>query len=127
LLDKRKVLISKELLEENIVEALLSKKGQQIVKLDLDNIQNAFCDTFIVCHAESRTQVHSIAEGVEEQLHSRCNMKPLYREGFENAEWIILVFDSTLLHIFQEEKRVHYKLEELWGDAPVLKIEESFI
>ena len=47
-------------------------------------------------------------------------------EGVQNAQWILMVYDSIVIHIFNKETRDFYKLEELWADARIEKIEESF-
>ncbi|MBN1598100.1 MAG: ribosome silencing factor [Bacteroidales bacterium] len=116
-----------DLLLNNIVEGILEKKGQEIVDLDLTDVQNAFCDHFIICHADSNTQVSAIADSVEKKVKEELNQTAGHREGLKNAMWILLEFNGIIVHVFQKEFRDFYRLEELWGDARILKIEESFI
>jgi ribosome-associated protein len=111
-------LAKKNLLLNNIVEGILEKKGRDIVDIDLSKINSALCDHFIICHADSNTQVSAIADSIEKIGH---------REGSENAMWILLDFYDIVVHVFQKEVRNYYRLEELWGDAKISKIEESFI
>jgi ribosome-associated protein len=54
------------------------------------------------------------------------NLKIGHREGMENAMWVLLDYYDIVVHIFQKEIREYYKLEELWGDAKISRIEESF-
>lgn len=114
------------LLVENIVEGILEKKGKEIVVLDLAKTGYAFCDQFVICHAESNTQVGAIADSVEKKVRETLNFKIHHREGTENSIWVLLDFSDVLVHIFQKEYRDYYKLEELWGDAKITQVEESF-
>jgi ribosome-associated protein len=119
-------LTDNKLLIDNIVEGILEKKGKDVVLLDLKKVGFAFCDNFIICHADSNTQVSAIADSIEKKVKEELNLKPHHREGIENSIWILLDFTNVLVHIFQKEYREYYRLEELWGDALISRIEESF-
>ena len=84
---------------ETIVSAIEDKKGKNIVSLDLSGFDGAICSHFVVCNADSTTQVCAIA-----------------------AE-IAMDYVDVVVHIFQTELRSFYKLEELWADAPLVKYE----
>lgn len=121
-----KVLSNNDLLLSNIIEGILEKKGLEIVDLDLSKVHNAFCDHFIICHAESNTQVNAIADSVEKKVKENLNERVGHREGHENATWILLDYYNIVVHVFQREIRSYYKLEELWGDAQITRIKESY-
>jgi ribosome-associated protein len=110
------------LLQENIIEGILDKKGRQIVDLDLTKVNNSICDHFIICHANSNAQVSAIADSVEKKVKENMDQKVFHREGMENATWVLLDFGNIIVHIFQEETRNYYRLEELWGDAHIKHI-----
>ena len=114
------------LLIYNIFEGILEKKGREIVNLDLEKVQHAICNNFIICHADSNTQVISIADNVEKKVKDSLNIRVNHREGLKNAQWIILDYSDIIVHVFQKEYRDYYNLEELWGDAIKFRIEESF-
>ena len=114
------------LLNNTIIEGILDKKGEEIVLLNLENIENAFCENFIICNADSNTQVNAIAGSVEKKVKDNLGIKVHHREGIGNSIWVLLDYNDVLVHIFQTEYRHYYKLEELWGDAKLTKIEESF-
>ena len=59
-------------------------------------------------------------------MKDELNLKVHHREGMQNSVWILLDYNDVLVHIFQKEYRSYYKLEELWGDAKITRIEESF-
>ena len=113
----RKQKIDSTKLSEAIIEGLQKIKAKHIVRLDLSNLHNSVSTDFVICHGTSRTQVESLAESVLEETLNQTGDKPWHKEGFENAEWILLDYVDVVVHIFQEEKREFYKLENLWADA----------
>ena len=106
---------------ESIVEGIQEKKGIDIVGLHLAKIHSTICDHFIVCHGTSRTHTNAIAESVEEMVKKNLGITPIRREGFINAEWILLDYLDVVVHVFQEPVRDYYQIEQLWADAPVTK------
>jgi ribosome-associated protein len=109
-------------LPKAIIESIEEKKGKEIVTLDLTTIQNAVADYFIICHGDSRTQVETIAGFIEENVARLTGQVPDHVEGYDNAEWILIDYFNVVIHVFQEDIRRHYKLENLWGDAEVVHL-----
>ncbi len=118
-------MIKKNKLIEYIISGILDKKGKDVINISFGNIQNAVFDNFIICHGDSTTQVNAIAASIEEKVHINLKEHIGHHEGRDNAEWILLDFESIVVHIFQKHIRDRYKLEELWGDAEIFRIEES--
>ena len=112
-------------LGSKIIDCILEKKGSGIVQIDLTNTNNSVCEFFIIAHADSNTQIRAIASHIEDHLKKEYKIRPLHKEGYENAQWILLEYTSILVHIFQQETREYYKLEELWADAELEVISES--
>ena len=104
-------------LSEIAVQGIQEKKGNDIVRLDLRNLNSSVSDYFIVCNADSTTQVKAIADSVEDEIYKLTQTNPWRKEGLENAEWIILDYFDIVVHIFRTEKRDFYGIEDLWGDA----------
>ena len=100
-----------------VIEGILKKKGKRIVTLDLSKIENSICTYFIICHGESTTQTSAIGESVAEFVFKESGEKPLHREGFQNANWILLDYGDVIVHVFLESFRELYRLEDLWADA----------
>ena len=100
-----------------IADAMLEKKGQNVVSLDLKKIGTAISDYFIVCSAESTTNVLAIADNVEDRMIERASRKVVRSQGRENAFWIILDYGDIVVHIVQNQYRDFYRLEDLWADA----------
>ena len=103
---------------ENVVKAMQAKKAKNVVSLDLNNIPNAVTHFFVICNAPSKTQVDAIYENVVEMVKKNCGFNPVHREGINNSEWILLDYFDVVVHIFQDDTRAFYKLEDLWADAP---------
>lgn len=116
--------VSSEVLAEITVKGIQEKKGNEIVKLDLRKLDHAIADYFIICHANSSTQVSSIADAVEDEVRKTIAEKPIAVEGKRIGEWVLIDFGNVMVHVFQTEMREHYALEELWADALVEQIEE---
>ncbi len=100
-----------------IADAMAEKKGKNIVSLDLKSIGTAISDYFIVCNADSTTNVVAIADNIEDRMVEICGRKVLRSQGRENAFWIILDYGDIVVHIFQTPMREFYRLEDLWADA----------
>ena len=110
---------------EVIVNGMQEKKGKDIISLDLRNISSSVSDFFVICHADSSTQVKAIADSVEDEMYKAFGEEPWHKEGFQNSEWILLDFVSVVVHIFRTEKRDHYGVEDLWGDAEVVTYQSA--
>lgn len=111
-----------QLLVDAAVEGVLEVKGRNICVLDLKNIHNRVCDYYIICQADSSTQVNAIAGSVEEMVKKRIGERPYHTEGFQNSEWILVDYVNVVVHVFQSHIREFYNLEALWADAEVTKI-----
>ena len=121
---KTKEVKASQALLEVAIKGLQEKKGENIICVDLRGVENAICDYFLICTGTSSTHVNALADAVEEEVRKTLGDKPWHSEGFGNAEWIILDYVNTVIHIFQEESRSFYNLDGLWADAKITKIEE---
>ncbi len=106
-------------LSELAIYGMQEKKGNEIVRLDLRNIFSSVSDYFVICHADSATQVKAIANSVEEEIFKATRQEPWRKEGLEYGEWILLDYIDVVVHIFRTDKREYYGVEDLWGDADI--------
>ena len=100
-----------------IADAMLEKKGQEVVALDLKPIGTAISDYFIVCNADSTVNVSAIADNIEDRMIEKCKRKVVRTQGKENSFWVIMDYGDIVVHIFQTPYRTFYRLEDLWADA----------
>lgn len=111
-------------LSNTIIKAIQDVKGKQIINIDLSKIENAICSNFIICEGTSNTHVNAIADSVSKHTRSELNIKPIGKDGQNEAEWIILDYGSVMVHVFQRSIREHYNLEGLWADGIIHQIED---
>jgi ribosome-associated protein len=102
----------------SIVEAAQNRKAKNIISLDLQQLDGAICSHFVICNADSTTQVAAIADAIEEDVFNELCQKVWRVDGKMNSLWVAMDYTDIIVHIFQTEMRDFYKLEELWADAP---------
>ena len=120
--DKKIIKDSTQLLADAAVEGILEVKGRNITIMNLKKIHNRVCDYYIICQADSNTQVNAIANAVEEIVKKKTGERPYHSEGFQNSEWILVDYVTVVVHIFQTHIRNFYNLESLWADAEVTEL-----
>ena len=116
---KSKVINESTYISELAIHGMQEKKGNDLVRLDLRNINSSVADYFVICHADSATQVKAIANSVEEEIYKAVKQDPWRKEGLEYGEWILLDYIDVVIHIFRTDKREFYGVEDLWGDAEI--------
>lgn len=116
---KNKTISESDYISELAIHGIQEKKGNDIVRLDLRNIHSSVTDYFVVCHADSATQVKAIANSIEEEIYKALKQDPWRKEGLEYGEWILLDYVNVVVHIFRTDKREYYGVEDLWGDAEI--------
>jgi ribosome-associated protein len=123
---KNKELSSKDL-TELVVKGMTEKKGLDIAILDLRKVKNSITDFFVICSGNSDTQIDALANSIEQEVYKISKTEPWQKEGKANGEWILIDYVDVVAHIFNKERRKHYDLEELWGDAEVTYLEDSMV
>ncbi|MCF0039525.1 MULTISPECIES: ribosome silencing factor [Dyadobacter] len=123
---KNKELSSKDL-SELVAKGMIEKKGLDIAILDLRKVKNSITDFFVICSGNSDTQIDALANSVEDEVYKMSKTEPWQKEGKANGEWILIDYVDVVAHIFNKDRRKHYDLEELWGDAEVTYLEDSMV
>jgi len=103
---------------KTIIHAILEKKGEKIISLDLRKIPEAVADFFIICQAGNTTQLRAIADFVETDVKEKCGELPYKHEGRQGQQWILIDYVNVVVHVMLAEPRKFYRLEEMWSDAP---------
>jgi ribosome-associated protein len=99
------------------VWAAQEKKALDPIILDLRKV-SSITDYLVICSAQSEPQIKAIANGVEQALKESLERQPLAVDGFPTSQWIVIDYGEVMFHIFHEQKRPVYALEDLWSDAP---------
>jgi ribosome-associated protein len=114
--NKKKPALSDDLAAA-IIFGIQEKKGENIVQLNLRGVDGAVTDYFIICDAQSSTQVNAIKGSIEEETKKQLGEKPWHIEGTQNGEWVLLDYVNVVVHVFDPETRDFFNLEGLWADA----------
>lgn len=117
-------MINNSQLLTSVIKGIQDVKGEEITLVDLRKIENSVCDYFVICTGSSSTNVKAISESVQKETEKSANDSPWHIEGRTNAEWILLDYSELVVHIFSEETRSYYALEDLWADAEITVISE---
>lgn len=103
-----------------IVRALDAKRAEDIRVLKITDL-TILGDYFIIANGTSTTHTKTLAEEAEFQL-SQQEIEPHHREGMNGSNWYILDYTDVIVHVFYQETREFYRLEQLWADAEPVDI-----
>jgi len=112
-------LTSREL-AHRISEVIFTKKGFNVLTVDLSKLIS-FTDYFVICSADSDTQVKAISDQLDKVLSDE-GVKCWHKEGLKALSWVLMDYVDVVVHIFKKDAREFYNLEKLWGDAPTKKM-----
>jgi ribosome-associated protein len=90
--------------------------GRDIVILDMRHLTPIF-DYFVLATGTSRRQLHAISEEIDHKLEDEMHDHREGIEGYQESRWILLDYGTVVIHLFTEETRAYYALEQLWSDA----------
>jgi len=109
-------------LARKVAEHALNKKARDVVVMDLRKLQ-APSDFFVVCSADSDTQVKAIADAIRDGMEMEGN--PVWHfEGYQTLQWVLLDYVDVVAHVFHREARSFYNLERLWNDAVIQTLDD---
>lgn len=110
-------------LAQLIANTMLSKKAHDVITMDLRKLTST-TDFFVVCSADSDTQVRAIADAVD-QATDEAGSPVWKQEGRHAMSWVILDFVDVVAHVFHRESRTFYNLERLWADAKTVPVTDE--
>lgn len=109
-------------LARRCIQLALDKKATEPAVLDLQKVSN-ITDYLVICSAQSEPQIKAIANGIEKSIKDDNGIYPLAVDGFPTSQWIVIDYGEVMVHIFNEQKRSLYALEDLWSDAPQVDLD----
>ncbi len=112
--------MNSKLFAKKIANLIFNKKGYDVKIIDLQNVAS-FADFFVICSADSDTQVKAIADEVDKTLRDE-GIKCWHKEGFTALTWVLLDYVDVVVHIFKKDSRDFYNIEKLWGDAESIDV-----
>lgn len=121
---KRRTSASTKQIARLAVDAILDKKGKDILVLDVAGVSGV-ADIFILVTGDSDLQNRAIAESVRMKLKEEAGERPWHVEGTDHHHWVLMDYVDLVVHIFLPEKRAYYEIERLWGDAPRAEVRDD--
>jgi len=91
-------------------------RGSNILVLDVRKLTSIF-DYFVIATGTSRRQLHAISEEIDNKLEKQLGDERMGIEGYSESSWILLDYGSIVVHLFDEETREYFALEDLWADG----------
>lgn len=116
-------MVDEKKIAELIAHAGSDKKADEILVLELKNL-TVISDYFVIMSASNTRLVQAIADNIEDELE-KIGVLPLRKEGYAQGKWILLDYGVCIAHIFLQEERSFYNLEQLWANAPVITFDEK--
>jgi ribosome-associated protein len=101
-----------------VVDAASDKKGEDILVLNVSEV-TTIADLFVIVSGRGERQVQAIADEIVEKAKA-AGRQPVGIEGYTAGRWILIDLGDVVVHAFVPEERELYRLERLWGDAPVV-------
>jgi ribosome-associated protein len=105
-----------------IVERASDRKAEEIVALDLREM-GGFADYFLICSGRSDRQCRGIHDAIHLGMKNEHGILPARVEGVSEGRWILMDYLDVVVHVFTPETRERYRLEQLWGEAPVTRLD----
>jgi ribosome-associated protein len=112
--------LDSKLFAEKIADLIFNKKGYDVRIIDLRSL-TTFSDFFVICSADSDTQVKAIADEIDKSLRDE-GIKCWHKEGYMALSWVLLDYVDVVVHVFKKDAREFYNIEKLWGDAPIVEV-----
>jgi ribosome-associated protein len=113
-----------EVVARRLAELADSKSATEIVVLDMRGLVS-YTDFLTICTARNERQARAIADEAKLRLKQELKLLPAGSEAAETAGWIVLDYLDCVMHVFTEEARQRYQLEDLWREAPRLELQAS--
>ena len=104
-----------------IAQVIYDKKGLNIVGIDVKGIFN-LTDYCMVASGNVDRHVKAMSHEIIEKVRE-MGLKPLYVDGGDTGEWIVIDYGEIIVHLLVPELRDRYRLEELWHDGKILNLE----
>jgi len=104
--------------------AAIDKKAENVKILDLSDL-SGFTDFFVIASGMSDRQVQAIADSIEHTMDA-SGRELLSSEGYADGRWVLMDFGDVVIHVFLDALREYYDLENLWADAPRVRIPSEY-
>jgi ribosome-associated protein len=99
-------------------------RGQNVLVLDVRHVTPIF-DYFVMATGSSRRQMHAMSEEIDRKLEDEMGDHRLNIAGYDESRWIVLDYGNVVIHLFDDETRAYYALEDLWAEGNQVDLTET--
>ena len=103
-----------------VAEVASDTLAANITILDISQI-SSFADVFVVCSADNVRQLNALREAIVTRMNEQ-GVRTRRAEGMAETGWVLLDYGDVIVHLFTEEQRSFYRLEEVWSEAQKLLV-----
>ncbi len=107
-------------LAREVAEIASDRMATNVTVMDISAL-SPIADVFVVCSADNVRLLNALSEAVVEGLRER-NVRPRRTEGTAETGWILLDYGDIVVHLFTDEQRAFYRLEDVWSEAQKLLV-----
>lgn len=101
-----------------IANAISDTPAVNTIVLDVHAV-SPLADYFVICSGENERQLRAISRQILEEM-AKAGVRPRRSEGTADGGWMLLDYGDVIVHIFHDEQRTFYRLEDLWSEAQTL-------
>ena len=94
----------------------MDRKAEDILIMEMEK-KSSLCEFFVVMSAPSTVRVKAIVDHIENSVEEE-GLRVKHKEGYQDALWVLMDLGDVIVHVFHEDTRKYYNLENLWGDVP---------
>lgn len=105
----------------SVAEAALERNARFPTILDLRGLSDV-TDFFVIATGDSDTHARAISENILDRTRED-GFRPVGVEGLNQGRWVLMDYVGLIVHVFLGDVREFYRLERLWGDAPLFELE----
>jgi ribosome-associated protein len=117
--------LTSEALAHQIADAMAEKQAEDILLLNLEEL-STIADYFVIATGTVDVHIKAIVDHVQQMLREGDEpRKPIHVEGYSNLYWVLMDYGDIVVHVFHPQAREFYKLEKLWGDAPLERYDST--
>ena len=109
-------------LSKKIAGYLDNKKAKDVKIIKIDDL-TVVTDYIVIATGTSTTQVKSLADEVDFMVEKELEIKPARVEGYESKNWILIDYETVIVHVFHPQAREYYDLDKLWADGTEIEFE----
>lgn len=111
--------VNSQVFAESVCEILKNHKAEDVALINVKE-KSSVADYFVVATGRSSTHTRSLIEHVEEEIE-KTGVAPIREEGVREGRWAVIDYGDVIVHVFNDETRLMYHLEKLWGDGDNIK------